>query len=101
VPLCIESSGHEKLDEERRANVITLLGEWEIPFDPNMVVVCTSPPLYGGLQGIEADIIHENMLRSTTSKGSSDGGGNGGGGSSESGITTGGFGSTGGGFGSG
>ncbi len=94
VPICIESTGQPRLDEQRRLHVIAVLGEWGATFAPEMVVVCH--PRAFGLQGVEAAIIHGNMIRNTATQGRSimGNGASGGGSQSQVGNIFGGFGSS-------
>ena len=72
APIIIESTGLEELDERRREHVIGELAERGVALGADLVVVRTVP--FGGLQGVEANIIHGNMLQQTRSRGSSGGG---------------------------
>jgi hypothetical protein len=70
-PVVIESSNDSQLDEARRQNVIAGLTEvMGSPVPPEWVVV--GEPMANPLNGEEAVIVHENLLRQTEAAGQYD-----------------------------
>jgi hypothetical protein len=67
-PLVIEwSPDAPALDEARRVAVLTELGRGPFPVVPERVVV--GPPVAYGLQGVEAELVYQNLLQQTQSRG--------------------------------
>jgi hypothetical protein len=60
-PILIEATTSRDLDEARRAQVLAVLQEANIPIDPADVLI--SRPLTRGIDGLDAIPIHTNLLR--------------------------------------
>jgi hypothetical protein len=67
-PIVIEGTPHAPgRDEARRVAVLQALGRSSFPVPPERVVV--GRPLAGGLRGVEAEKIYNNLIQQTISQG--------------------------------